>query len=119
MGNCWFTGTRDCKKISAKVNVRYFWANKLALGNVTDISRNCMCISTKFCIPLNSKVELLIPLKKSILTILARVCSYKHSDSLHDTMYVEVLNSSPEYLEFANSFQAGNVNERENRHFCC
>lgn len=101
MENCWFAGKRDCKKISSKIGVRYFWGNNLALGNVTEISRNCMCINTQFCIPLNSKVELLIPFRKSVLTVLARVSRYKHTDSLYDTMYVEVLNSSREYLEFA------------------
>lgn len=105
MENCWFTGTRDCQQIASKVDVRFFWGKKLALGNVTEISENCMCINTHYCFPLNSSIELLVPFKKNILTIPVRVGSYRHTDSLHDTMYVEVLNPDRKYLEFASSFR--------------
>lgn len=105
MDNCWFIGGRDCKKTSSKIEVRYFWGNVLALGNITDISSNCMCINTKFSFPLNSRIELLIPFKKNVLTILARVSRYKHTDSLYDSMYVEVLNQNKDYLELLNALK--------------
>lgn len=115
MDNCWFTGTRDCQKTAFNVDVRYFWGNKLISANATEISKNCICISTQYCIPLNSRIELLIPFRKSILTILARVSSYRHTDSLYDTMYVEVLGPTEKYLEFVNSFE-NRAHRRKNVH---
>lgn len=70
-----------------------------------DISEECICISTKYTFPLNSRVELLIPHKSKIMGILTRVNRYEHIDSLYDIMSVQVLNSSQEYLEFKNSFE--------------
>jgi hypothetical protein len=103
MENCEFIGKRDCTNISSKVDVRYFWGNMLALGNATSISKSCVCINTMFCFPLNSRIELLIPFKRKVLEILARVSTYKHADSLYDTMRVEVLNPSQEYSDFVDN----------------
>jgi hypothetical protein len=64
-----------------------------------------MCINTKYCIPLNSRIELFIPFRKKILTILASVSRYKNINSLYDTMYAEVLNPTQEYLEFVTSLK--------------
>lgn len=104
MEDCKCIGKRDCTSISSKVDVRYFWGNMLAVGNATSISKSCVCINTKFCFPLNSRIELLIPFKRRVLEILAKVSTYKHTDSLYDTMRVEVLNSSQEYSDFVRSF---------------
>jgi hypothetical protein len=100
MAICCAVDKGDCKKISSTVEARYFWCNKLALGNITDISSNCMCINTKFIFPLNSMIELLIPLKRNVLTIHARVCRSKHNDSHNDSMCFEVSNQGKDYLEF-------------------
>lgn len=105
MENCEFIGKRDCTNISSKVDVRYFWGNMLALGNATSISKSCICINTKFCFPLNSRIELLIAFKKEVLEILARVSTYKHTDSLYDTMRVKVLNPSQEYSDFVDNIR--------------
>jgi hypothetical protein len=69
---------RSCKKISSKVVARYFWGKTLALGNITNISPNCICINTLYCFPLDSRIELLIPFKRNVLEILAIVRTYKH-----------------------------------------
>jgi hypothetical protein len=105
MGSCNFSREADCKKLSSKVDVKYFWGKNLAFGNITDISKQCMCISTKFTFPLNSKIELLIPFKSKVFSVLSRVSGYEHTNSLYDNMSVEVLNCSQEYLEFVNSFE--------------
>jgi hypothetical protein len=96
----------DCKKLSSKVEVRYFWSKTLALGNITDISKSCMCINTDFCFPLNSRIELLIPCRRNVLAILAKVSRYEHAGSLYDTMCVKVLNCSSEYSDFISNFTA-------------
>jgi hypothetical protein len=97
---CEFREDNGCKEISSKVNVRYFWGNTFALGNVTGISKNCICIKSKYCFPLNSNIELLLPTKGKVIDILATVSRYKQVNFLNDTMCVEVLNPSQTYSGF-------------------
>ncbi len=103
MESCEYGGERDCKKMSAKVNARYFFGNFLSLGTVTGLSENCMCINTDMCIPLGSRIELLIPSGKDILSVPVSVRRFNNKDSIFDTMCVEVLNPSSGYTEFVNS----------------
>jgi hypothetical protein len=100
MGNCNFSQKADCKRISTTVDVRYFWGKLFALGNVSDISKSCMCINTKYCLPLNSSIELLLQFNNRILTIPVKINGYSHTNTLQDSMSVDVLNPSKEYLEF-------------------
>jgi hypothetical protein len=94
-------GCNDCKGMSSiVVDVEYFWSKKITIGNIENISKCCMCINTKYCLPLDSKIELFIPFKRKVLSMLARMSRYKHIDSLNDTMSVEVLNPSTAYLDF-------------------
>jgi hypothetical protein len=98
---CKLKGERDCRKTSLKVDAKYFWSSLLALGNVTDISKSCMCISTRYCVPLNSIFKLFLPFKSKILNIHVRVEGFEQANNNSDTMSVEVLNPSSEYVDFA------------------
>ncbi len=100
MEDCEFRRERYCNKISLKVDTRFFWANMLALGDVTGISKNCICINTRFCFPLDSLIELFLPFKRKVINLSVRVDRFKRKNSLHETMCVEVLNRSKEYLDF-------------------
>jgi hypothetical protein len=62
-----------------------------------------MCIETDCFIPLNSKIELLIPVKKNVLSVQVRVKGHLRTAYQHDVMNVEVLKPSREYLDFVNS----------------
>ena len=105
MGSCEYVNEQACKQTSLKINARYFFGNTLALGDITNITDCCMCISTKYCIPLNSIIKLFVPYKTNVLDIPVRVSRYLNRDSLHDVMCVEVNNLSTEYLEFFNSIE--------------
>lgn len=105
MENCEYIGERGCGKVHAKVDAQYFAGNILSLGTITETSSICMCISTKFMIPVNSRIELLIPFKRNILTVPVKVNSYSHRDSLHEIMSVEILEPTSEFLEFVKSFE--------------
>ena len=94
-----------CNKLSSKVDVRYFWNKTLALGNITDVSKSCMCIDTEFCFPLNSRIELLVPCRRNVVAILAQVNRYSERDSLCRVMNVEILDQNREFLEFVKSLQ--------------
>jgi hypothetical protein len=94
---------RGCKKIHAKLDAKYFFGNSLTLGNITDISKSCMCISSEYHLPLNSKVELFIPFEKKVLSV--SICVDKNeSINRADIMSVYILNPSREYLELVHCF---------------
>lgn len=100
---CTFKKDKGCNDICSKVKVRYFWGNTFDLGNVTGISKNCMCIKSNYCFPLNSNIELLLPTKRKVIDVLATVRRYKQVKFLNDTMCVEVLNPSLTYIGFVES----------------
>ena len=104
MEDCEFGRERYCNKISLKVDARFFWAKMLALGDVTGISKNCICINTRFCFPLDSLIELFLPFKRKVLDLSVRVDKFRRKNSIHETMCVEVLNPSKEYLDFVYDF---------------
>ena len=96
---CKFKSEKHCKEASLKINARYFCGSQLALGNVTNISKNCMCINTMYCIPLKSMFKLFLTFKRKVLDIPVRVSSYTDANSHHDTMIVDILNPPQQYLE--------------------
>jgi len=105
MTSCKYSEIRNCNEISSKVNARYFLGNFLSLGTVKNISGHCICINTDMCIPLGSRIELLIPLKtKHVLSVPVSVWRFENTNSIYATMSVEVFNPFKEYLEFAGSF---------------
>lgn len=103
MSMCTFKKDKGCNEICSKVNVRYFWGNTFALGNVTGISKNCMCIKSKYCFPLNTNIELLLPIEGKVIDILATVRRYEQVKFLNDTMCVDIFNPSQEYSDFVSS----------------
>jgi hypothetical protein len=66
-----------------------------------------MCIETDCFIPLNSKIELLIPVKKNILSVTVMVKGHLRNAYQHDVMNVEVLKPPRQYLDFVNSINPG------------
>ncbi len=105
MKNCIFSKDVNCRKIHSQVDVNYFWGKRIALGKIIGISSGCMCIHTEYCIPLDSRIELLVPFKGKIITLFARVSGYSQTAFLYDTMHVTVLNASHEVTEFMNSIE--------------
>jgi hypothetical protein len=101
---CKHSGTRECRKIRVSLDARYFFGNLLSLGDVMNITEDCMCISTMMVIPLNSIIELLIPLNKDIMSVPVRVCKFADIESSYSTMSVEILKPSKKYLEFVGSY---------------
>ncbi len=103
MKGCTFRGEKECKELSTEVDVRYFWGKLIACGHVTGISKQCMCIKTKYCFPIHSNIELFLPAKRNVIEILATVRSYKQVKFLNDIMCVEVVKPSWEYSAFIDS----------------
>jgi hypothetical protein len=94
---------RDCKKVLLRIDARYFCCNSLCKASVNEISECCMCIETDCFIPLNSRIELLIPVKKNVLSVPSRVKGHLRTENKHDVMSIEVLKPSRQYVDFVNS----------------
>lgn len=94
---------RDCKKALSGIQARYFCCHYLCKATVNEISECCMCIDTDCYIPLNSKIELLIPFKSHTLYVPVRVKGHLYTVCEHDVMSLEVLKPSLQFLDFANS----------------
>jgi hypothetical protein len=104
MASCENVEERDCKKIFSCLSAKYFYGNTLCSGNVTDFSESCICINTHFCFPLNTKFDMLLPLKEEVLTLPVKVQRLDKENGAYNIMCVEVLKQSKTYLEFAKSF---------------
>jgi hypothetical protein len=103
MERCKFKEEKGCKEISTKVDVRYFWGKTFVLGNITGISKKCMCIKSKYRFPVNSNIDLFLKNKEQMIDALVTVRNYKKVIFRNDTMCVEVLNPSQEYSCFVES----------------
>lgn len=95
--------TKDCKNVQSRIDGQFFCFNTLYTATVNEISECCMCINTTFFIPLNSRIELLIPFKVHTLSVPVRVKGHLLTVCEHDVMSVEVLKPSREYLDFVKS----------------
>lgn len=95
---------RDCNKVLTSLDVIFYCCNSLYSGTVKEISESCICLNTKFCFPLNSMFELLVPFQRKVLDIPVRVSRLAYINNLLDTMSVEVLSPSKEYTDFVESF---------------
>jgi hypothetical protein len=101
MDQCKFSDENDCRKISSKIEARNSSGSLVRSGNVTAISKRCMCVNTNHRFPENSTIRLQSH-KKNILELSVRVlisqyinCNYK--------MSIEVLNPSLDYIALANN----------------
>jgi len=104
MSACCLSEKRDCRKIQMEIQARLFFGNLLSLGTSTDVSKQCMCINTRYRFPLHSWINLLIPVKKDIVNIPCEISGFSAIDGLHDTMSIEIANPPEEYLELVNNF---------------
>ena len=92
---------KGCKKTFFKVEVRYFSGSILYSGNVTDISKSCVCFNTKFCFPKHSMIKLQHRNNKTF-DINISVKRSNYINNIHD-LRVEVLNPSLDYINYVNS----------------
>jgi hypothetical protein len=106
MEKCGHIDKRACKKATVNLDVRYLCGNTLCRGTVTELSENCVCINTNMCLPLNARVELIIPSKEKVLNITGQVrrVLLQMTDRESDSMSVEVINPSRQFLQLVDSF---------------
>ncbi len=93
------------ERIPASLLVKFLYFNSTCYGIVKNISEKGMCIHTGICLPFDSKVKLIIPLKDDHLEIPVKVRWVSKTNDFYDTMGVELLNPSKKYLRIVNSIK--------------
>ena len=78
--------------------------NTINLGKASNISEICICIDTRYCFPIDSDINLLIPFERDVLSVYGRVRSITHHNILCETISVDILNPSKEYIKYVYSF---------------
>lgn len=96
---------RADKRFPSSLVVKYFHRGSLCYGLVTDLSKRGMCINAGACLPSNSSINLILPLKEDVLELSVKVRRVVRTDTFYDTMGVEVLNPSDTYLRIVDSFK--------------
>lgn len=86
-------------------NLEFHCFNMDYFGTVTNLSEKGMCINMRIPLHINSSDELIITFKEEGLRPPAKVKRIEMAYSLSDTIVVEVLNLSKEYLEFVDSLR--------------
>ena len=98
-----------CREISLKVNARYL-GNKINLGKASSISEICICIDSRYCFPLNSDINLLLPSEGDDLSVYGRVRSTTHNHYISETVSYNILTPSEEYLKYVDGFRQKGIN---------
>jgi len=93
---------RAFERIPANIDVKFFCGNSIYSGTVTNLSENGLFIDTTMCLPFDSKLEILIVVEGEILKVPVKVSRIAKTDDYYHGMGVELLDSSPNYLEFIN-----------------
>jgi hypothetical protein len=93
------------ENIPVRLKARFLCDDSLYSGMVTNLSDRGMCINTTMRILFNPSDKLLITLKEKNLNVSAKIKRIIMEDSISDSMDVEVLEPSEEYLEFVDSFR--------------
>lgn len=90
---------RRDKRVPSHIEATFFFGNTVCPGTVTNISEYGMCVDTRMFLPFDAHSEILISLKNEALNIPVSVKRVVMTDSFYDTMGLEVLNPTREYLE--------------------
>ncbi|MCK5138510.1 MAG: PilZ domain-containing protein [Thermodesulfovibrionia bacterium] len=97
---------RTCKRIDTSLEAKFFHGNCLYRGTITNLSEKGICINTVACFPYGANIKLLIPVKEDILEIPVHVKRVAKRDGFYDTMGLELLDQSQNYLEFLNGLSS-------------
>lgn len=96
----WLIEKRAYERIPASIDARFLAGNSLYMVTIANLSENGVCINSDFCVPANSLFELFIPLNEIVLDIPVKVRRVAKEGVFYNTMGIEVLNQTGEYLEF-------------------
>lgn len=100
--------------ICRHIEARTFFGTIKSFGIVTSASDHHICIKTRICLPLKSRIQLFIPSDKKTLNVSGEVGNYSRTDRLYNTMRVNVLNPTREYFIYKETFSPQHSSSSKN-----
>jgi hypothetical protein len=98
---------RNSNRIPENLKVAFPCCNKLYAGTVTDLSESGMLINSDINLPLKSRFDILMSIKKEIIKIPAVFVRLEKGGNHHKGMGVEILNPPQKYLELLSMLKLG------------
>jgi hypothetical protein len=96
---------RSAVRIPASLVVKFMHRGSVCYGLITDISQNGMRINSGVCLPANSSLKLMLPLKEEVLELPVKVRRLVETDAFYDIMGVEVLKPPEKYIQIVENFK--------------
>ena len=93
-------------RIDSSLYIKFTHMNEKFSGIVRNISEKGMCINSGVCFPLDTAIDLHIPLKHMNVDFPVIVKWSRQTEGFYDIMGVELLNPSGEYLRMLNNIKS-------------
>lgn len=105
------TDRRAHDRIPAKTQVRFFYGNRVYAGRVLDISEKGMFISTDMCLPVHSRLEIMMLVDGKVVnipvTVRRTVNEYNTGgETANSGMGVELTRSVQEYVHYLSNLKS-------------
>ena len=96
---------RSCERVPSSLVVKFLLDNSACYGIATNISEKGMCIKSGNCLPVNSQINLQIPLRESHIDIPVKVMRVEQTGEFYDIMGVELTSETERYLRIVENFK--------------
>ncbi|MBI4698593.1 MAG: PilZ domain-containing protein [Nitrospirae bacterium] len=93
---------RAVDRIQKNMFIKFFSGNSTHSGIILNLSEKGMFISTKVALPMEPRVEILIPLKEEILKVNGTIKNIVKAGKIYNGIGVELSNPANSYLQFIN-----------------
>ena len=96
---------RAVKRIPKCICIKFYSGTSLHSGIIMNLSEKGLLINTKMTLPLQSKLEILIPLKEEILKVQAMIKNIRKAGKIYNGIGVELLNPTKNYFKLINNLK--------------
>lgn len=91
---------RDSRRIRANLRLKYPCRGTLCSGTAVNLSESGMFIDTEMDFPVQSRFDILIPLRGDALKVPVKISRLVRAGNRYNGMGVKLLDLPKEYLEF-------------------
>ncbi len=95
--------------MTTSLKVNFSISNEINSGTLTNLSKNGMFIKAKNCFPPKTKIDILIPSDKGVVSVPVKVRRLWKVNNDYDGMGVELMNPSNQYYEFLNNMRSEHI----------
>jgi hypothetical protein len=96
---------RAYNRIPVYLHLKFFFGNSLCSGTAINLSEKGLCFTTSMFLTPNSKIDIILSNKDTFISIPIRVVWIENTDSFFDTVGVEVLDTSKDYMELIDNLR--------------